>query len=239
MIEISNVTKTYGGRIRAVDNISFTVEPGCIYGFLGPNGAGKTTTIKLITGIIRPDSGTIRVCGHDTVREALAAKKNIGFVPDDPNAFLHLKGLEYLKFMGDIYEVDAAKRREIIGSLAERFDMSRALGDKIQSYSHGMRQKIVLMGALLHQPRVWLLDEPMTGLDPKSAFELKSMMREHADAGNTVFFSTHVLEVAEKLCDSVAVIGSGHVLYSGSMEGLKAQRGESLEKLFLEMTENA
>mgnify|MGYP000938056546 FL=1 len=239
MIEISNVTKTYGGRIRAVDNITFTVEPGCIYGFLGPNGAGKTTTIKLIAGIIRPDSGTIRVCGHDTVREALAAKKSIGFVPDDPNAFLHLKGLEYLKFMGDIYEVEAGKRREIIGSLAERFDMTKALGDKIQSYSHGMRQKIVIMGALMHQPRVWLLDEPMTGLDPKSAFELKSMMREHADAGNTVFFSTHVLEVAEKLCDSVAVIGAGRLLYSGSMDGLKSQRGESLEKLFLEMTENA
>ena len=239
MIEISNVTKTYGGRIKAVDNITFTVEPGCIYGFLGPNGAGKTTTIKLIAGIIRPDSGAIRVCGHDTVREALAAKKSIGFVPDDPNAFLHLKGLEYLKFMGDIYEVDARKRREIIGSLAERFDMAKALGDKIQSYSHGMRQKIVIMGALMHHPRVWLLDEPMTGLDPKSAFELKSMMREHADAGNTVFFSTHVLEVAEKLCDSVAVIGAGRLLYSGSMGGLKSQRGESLEKLFLEMTENA
>jgi ABC-2 type transport system ATP-binding protein len=239
MIEISNVTKTYGGRIRAVDNISFTVEPGCIYGFLGPNGAGKTTTIKLVAGIIRPDSGTIRVCGYDTAREALAAKKSIGFVPDDPNAFLHLKGLEYLKFMGDIYEVDAKKRREIIGSLAERFDMTKALGDKIQSYSHGMRQKIVIMGALMHQPRVWLLDEPMTGLDPKSAFELKSMMREHSDAGNTVFFSTHVLEVAEKLCDSVAVIGAGRLLYSGSMDGLKSHRGESLEKLFLEMTENA
>mgnify|MGYP000940980879 FL=1 len=239
MIEISNVTKVYGGRIRAVDNITFTVEPGCIYGFLGPNGAGKTTTIKLIAGIIRPDSGTIRVCGHDTAREALAAKKSIGFVPDDPNAFLHLKGLEYLKFMGDIYEVDAKKRREIIGSLAERFDMTQALGDKIQSYSHGMRQKIVIMGALMHQPRVWLLDEPMTGLDPKSAFELKSMMREHADAGSTVFFSTHVLEVAEKLCDSVAVIGAGRLLYSGSMDGLKSHRGESLEKLFLEMTENA
>lgn len=239
MIEISNVTKTYGGRIKAVDNITFTVEPGCIYGFLGPNGAGKTTTIKLIAGIIRPDSGTIRVCGHDTARESLAAKKSIGFVPDDPNAFLHLKGLEYLKFMGDIYEVDARKRREIIGSLAERFDMAKALGDKIQSYSHGMRQKIVIMGALMHQPRVWLLDEPMTGLDPKSAFELKSMMREHSDAGNTVFFSTHVLEVAEKLCDSVAVIGAGRLLYSGSMDGLKSHGGESLEKLFLEMTENA
>jgi len=239
MIEISKVTKTYSGRVKAVDDISFTVEPGCIYGFLGPNGAGKTTTIKLIAGIIRPDSGMISVCGHDTSREALAAKMSIGFVPDDPNAFLHLKGVEYLKFMGDIYEVDAKQRREIIGNLAERFEMEKALGDKIQSYSHGMRQKIVIMGALMHRPKVWLLDEPMTGLDPKSAFELKSMMREHADTGSTVFFSTHVLEVAEKLCDSLAVISAGHILYAGSMDGLKAHGGESLEKLFLEMTENA
>jgi ABC-2 type transport system ATP-binding protein len=239
MIEISKVTKTYGGRVKAVDDISFTVEPGCIYGFLGPNGAGKTTTIKLIAGIIRPDSGVISVCGHDTSREALKAKMSIGFVPDDPNAFLNLKGVEYLKFMGDVYEVDAKQRSEVIGSMAERFEMSKALGDKIQSYSHGMRQKIVIMGALMHKPKVWLLDEPMTGLDPKSAFELKSMMREHAEAGNTVFFSTHVLEVADKLCDSVAVISAGHILYAGSMEGLKQHGGESLEKLFLEMTENA
>lgn len=239
MIEIKNVTKTYSGRIKAVDDISFMVEPGCIYGFLGPNGAGKTTTIKLVAGIIKPDSGVIKVCGHDTSREALAAKMSIGFVPDDPNAFLHLKGVEYLKFMGDVYEVDARQRRETIGTLAERFDMAKALGDKIQSYSHGMRQKIVIMGALMHRPRVWLLDEPMTGLDPKSAFELKSMMREHADAGSTVFFSTHVLEVAEKLCDNLAVISTGRILYAGSMGGLKQHGGESLEKLFLEMTENA
>ena len=239
MIEINGVSKTYSGRVKAVDNISLTVEPGSIYGFLGPNGAGKTTTIKLIAGIIQPDSGVIRVDGYDTAKDAVKAKMSIGFVPDDPNIFLHLKGIEYLKFMADIYEVGAGQRQSVIGSLAERFDMTKALGDKIQSYSHGMRQKIVIMGALMHRPRVWILDEPMTGLDPKSAFELKSMMREHADTGSTVFFSTHVLEVAEKLCDNVAVINAGHILYAGGMDGLKTSSDTSLEKMFLEMTEHA
>ncbi len=239
MIEIVNVSKTYGGRVKAVDDISLTVESGCIYGFLGPNGAGKTTTIKLITGIIQPDSGTIRVDGRDTKTDALGAKMNIGFVPDDPNIFLRLKGIEYLAFMADIYGVSSGDRKPIIDEMAKRFEMANALGDKIQSYSHGMRQKIVIMGALIHQPRVWILDEPMTGLDPKSAFELKTMMREHVDKGNTVFFSTHVLEVAEKVCDKVAVIGSGHILYAGSIQEMKKSSDSSLEKMFLEMTQNA
>ncbi len=239
MIEIINVSKTYGGRVKAVDDISLTVESGCIYGFLGPNGAGKTTTIKLVTGIIQPDSGTIRVDGHDTKNDALGAKMNIGFVPDDPNVFLGLKGIEYLAFMADIYGVSSGDRKRIIDDLAKRFEMTSALGDKIQSYSHGMRQKIVIMGALLHQPKVWILDEPMTGLDPKSAFELKTMMREHADKGNTVFFSTHVLEVAEKVCDKVAVIGSGRILFAGDIQTMKKSSDTSLEKMFLEMTQNA
>ena len=239
MIEIIDVSKTYGGRVKAVDNISFVVEPGCIYGFLGPNGAGKTTTIKLIAGIIRPDNGTIRVNGHDVATDAHKAKLDIGFVPDDPNVFLRLKGIEYLKFMADVYEVESKQRKEVLAMLASRFDMEKALGDTIQSYSHGMRQKIVIMGALMHRPKVWILDEPMTGLDPKSAFELKSMMREHADAGNAVFFSTHVLEVAEKVCDQLSVIGAGRILYAGSMAGLKKNSGASLEKMFLEMTEHA
>ncbi len=239
MIEIVNVSKTYGGRVKAVDNISLTVESGCIYGFLGPNGAGKTTTIKLITGIIQPDSGTIRVDGRDTKTDALGAKMNIGFVPDDPNIFLRLKGIEYLAFMADIYGVSSKDRKPVIDEMAKRFEMTNALGDKIQSYSHGMRQKIVIMGALIHQPKVWILDEPMTGLDPKSAFELKTMMREHVDKGNTVFFSTHVLEVAEKVCDKVAVIGSGRILYAGSIQEMKKSSDTSLEKMFLEMTQNA
>jgi len=239
MIDIKNVSKTYGGSVKAVDDLTLTVDAGCIYGFLGPNGAGKTTTIKLITGIIRPDGGTITVDGCDIDSDAIGAKKKIGFVPDDPNAFLRLKGIEYLKFMADIYDVPNSQREQDIPELAERFEMSKALGDKIQSYSHGMRQKIVIMGALLHRPSVWILDEPMTGLDPKSSFVLKSMMREHAQAGNTVFFSTHVLEVAEKLCDKVAVIDRGRILYAGNIADMKSSSGTSLEKMFLEMTENA
>lgn len=238
MIDIKGVSKTYGGsRVKALDNVSLRIESGYIYGFLGPNGAGKTTTIKLITGIIQPDSGKILVDGIDVSEEPLKSKKLIGFVPDDPNVFLRLKGIEYLSFMADIYET-GKEREKIISDLAKRFEMVNALGDRIQSYSHGMKQKIVIMGALLHKPIVWILDEPMTGLDPKSAFELKAMMREHADEGKTVFFSTHVLEVAEKVCDRVAVINAGKILFAGNTAEMRSG-DESLEKMFLEMTENA
>ncbi|MBT3320357.1 MAG: ABC transporter ATP-binding protein [Clostridia bacterium] len=237
MIELKGVTKIYGGKVKALDDVSLSVDDGCIYGFLGPNGAGKTTTIKLMTGIIKPDSGSVLVNGLPAM--SIESKKNIGFVPDDPNVFLRLKGVEYLSFMADMYEVRSAEREERIRELGARFEMSSALGDKIQSYSHGMRQKIVIMGALMHRPRVWILDEPMTGLDPKSSFELKKMMREHAELGNTVFFSTHVLEVAEKLCDKLAVISEGRILYAGDMADLKRKADTSLEKMFLEMTEHA
>jgi ABC-2 type transport system ATP-binding protein len=237
MIELKGVTKVYGGKVKALDDVSLSVDGGCIYGFLGPNGAGKTTSIKLMTGIIKPDSGSVLVNGLDAM--SLESKRNIGFVPDDPNVFLRLKGVEYLSFMADMYEVRSADRAERITELGDRFEMSNAIGDKIQSYSHGMRQKIVIMGALMHRPKVWILDEPMTGLDPKSSFELKKMMREHAQMGNTVFFSTHVLEVAEKLCDKLAVISEGKILYAGDMADLKKNADTSLEKMFLEMTEHA
>ena len=239
MIDIQGVTKIYSGSVKALDNISLKIDSGCIYGFLGPNGAGKTTTIKLITGMIKPDSGRILVDSYDVKTNAQAVKMRIGYVPDDPNIFLRLKGIEYLSFMADIYEVPSKERKKTISELAERFEMTNALGDKIQSYSHGMRQKIVLIGALLHAPKVWILDEPMTGLDPKASFELKAMMREHADKGSTVFFSTHVLEVADKVCDKVAVIDKGKILFAGSLEDMKKHGGGSLEKMFLEMTENA
>ena len=237
MIELKGVTKIYGGKVKALDDVSLSVDDGCIYGFLGPNGAGKTTSIKLMTGIIKPDSGSVLVNGLPAM--TIESKRNIGFVPDDPNVFLRLKGVEYLSFMADMYEVRSGEREERITELASRFEMTNAIGDKIQSYSHGMRQKIVIMGALMHRPKVWILDEPMTGLDPKSSFELKKMMREHAQMGNTVFFSTHVLEVAEKLCDKLAVISEGRILYAGDMADLKKSAGTSLEKMFLEMTENA
>ncbi len=238
MIQLSHVSKTYNGRVKAVDDISLDIRPGEIFGFLGPNGAGKTTTLRMITGILDADEGTITVAGHDIRKEPLAAKRSFGFVPDDPNVFLRLKGLEYLAFLGDIHGVPTDLRRERIASMAARFSMTEALGDRIQSYSHGMRQKIVLMGALLHDPAVWILDEPLTGLDPRSAFSLKARMREHADAGRTVFFSTHVLDVAEKVCDRVAIIDRGRILFCGSIAEMRDHFASqsSLESMFLELT---
>lgn len=241
MIELINVNKSYNGKNKAVDNINLNIPDGVIFGFLGPNGAGKTTTIKMITGIINSDSGNISINGVNIKENAIKAKKQFGFVPDNPDMFLRLKGIEYLNFMADIYEVKSKERAERIKKLAERFDMTKALGDQIQSYSHGMRQKIIIMGALVHNPSVWILDEPMTGLDPKSAYILKEMMREHVEAGNTVFFSTHVLEVAEKICDKLAIINRGKILFCGTFQELKEQfkDDKSLENIFLEMTENA
>jgi ABC-2 type transport system ATP-binding protein len=241
MITLRQVSKSYNGKVKAVDSIDLDVRNGEIFGFLGPNGAGKTTTIKLITGILSPDSGEIKVSNYDIAKEPLAAKRSFGFVPDDPNIFPRLKAIEYLRFMGDIYQVPAAVRIERIGRLASRFGLSEALSDRIQSYSHGMRQKLMIIGALLHNPDVWILDEPMTGLDPRSSFVLKEMMREHADAGKTVFFSTHVLDVAEKICDRVAVIDRGHILFCGSIEAMREhfKTSESLESMFLQLVGEA
>ena len=240
MIEINNVSKSYNGKIKAVDNLTLTIPNGEIFGFIGPNGAGKTTTIKMIAGILNSDSGDIKINGKSIKNDAIMAKKQFGFVPDSPDMFLKLKGLEYLNFMADMYDVPKGIRKEKIESLATRFEMTSALGDQIQSYSHGMRQKIVLIGALIHEPSVWILDEPMTGLDPKSSFTLKEMMREHANSGKTVFFSTHVLEVAEKICDKVAIVNKGSILFCGTMQELREhfKTNESLENMFLEMTEN-
>lgn len=240
MIEIKNVSKSYNGTVKAVDDLSITVPDGEIIGFIGPNGAGKTTTLKMITGISKQDSGSITINGIDIREKPLEAKKQFGFVPDSPDMFLRLKGIEYLNFMADIYNVESDIRKQRIRELAERFEMDTVLSDQIQSYSHGMRQKIVIMGVLVHSPSVWILDEPMTGLDPKASFILKEMMREHASSGKTVFFSTHVLEVAEKLCDKVAIINKGKLQFFGTMEEMREhfKSDDSLEKIFLEMTEN-
>ena len=240
MINIENVTKTYGSGIRAVDGISLKVRNGEIFGFLGPNGAGKTTTIKMITGILPSDEGRIEINGYDISADPINAKLEIGYVSDDPNIFERLKGLEYLNFMADIYRVPSEGRKERILELADEFEMTNALDDKIQSYSHGMKQKIIVMGVLLHDPDVWILDEPLSGLDPKSSYTLKKIMREHADKGNTVMFSTHVLEVAEKVCDRIAVINKGRILFIGTLAEMKETlaKDESLEKMFLEMTED-
>lgn len=240
MIELINVNKSYSGIVKAVDNLTLTIPEGQITGFLGPNGAGKTTTIKIITGVLNADSGSITINGTNIRENPIEAKRQFGYVPDNPDMFLRLKGMEYLNFMADIYKVESSLRKERILELSEIFEMEAALNDQIQSYSHGMRQKIVIMGVLIHDPSVWILDEPMTGLDPKSSFTLKEMMKSHAAAGKTVFFSTHVLEVAEKLCDKVAIINKGKLLFYGTMDEIREhfRSNESLEKIFLELTEN-
>jgi len=240
MIEITNVSKSYNGSTYAVKDLSLSVPSGEIFGFLGPNGAGKSTTIKMITGIHGVDKGTITINGKDIMKNPMEAKKTFGYVPDSPDMFLRLKGIEYLNFMADMYEVPKEVRQERIESLAKKFDLYNALSDQIQSYSHGMRQKIVIIGVLVHEPDVWILDEPLTGLDPKSAYILKEMMREHADRGKIVFFSTHVLEVAEKICDRVAIINKGNLQFKGNLDEMRDhfKSNESLEKKFLEMTGN-
>ena len=240
MLSVKGITKIYGGGKKAVDNISFDVNDGQIVGFIGPNGAGKTTTLKMITGILEADTGEISIHGFDIKKDPLNAKRAFGFVPDSPDIFLRLKGIEYLNFMADIYNVPAQERRERIETHAAQFEMTDALNNKIISYSHGMRQKIVLIGALMHKPHVWILDEPLTGLDPKSAYLLKEMMQQHVKEGKTVLFSTHVLEVAEKLCDIVIIINAGKILFNGELEQLKQKyrtgANDSLEEIFLRIT---
>lgn len=239
MIEIKNVSKAYKKGIKVVNNLSLTIKDGEIFGFLGPNGAGKTTTIKMITGILEIDSGKILIDGKDISKDAINAKKRFGFVPDNPDMFLKLKGIEYLNFIGDIYDISIDERKERINKLAKEFEMQEVLNNKIESYSHGMRQKIVIMSALLHQPQNLILDEPLTGLDPKSSFDLKKIMREYTKEKKTVFFSTHVLEVAERLCDRVGIIDNGNLVFVGTYNDLKNQFKEdlSLEELFMEITE--
>ncbi|WP_420797495.1 ABC transporter ATP-binding protein [Clostridium chrysemydis] len=240
LIKIDGVTKIYNKTYKAVDNLNLEIKDGEIFGILGPNGAGKTTTIKMITGISEITKGNISINGIDISKEGVKAKEQFGYVPDSPDMFLKFTGLEYINFMADVYFVSSEDRKKRIEDLSKRFSMENALGDKIQSYSHGMRQKIIIMGVLIHEPKVWILDEPLTGLDPKSAFLLKEMMREHADKGNTVVFSTHVLEVAEKLCDRVCVIRKGKLAFLGTLESMReeSKENDSLEKMFLEMTED-
>ena len=238
MIRFENVTKTYNKTVRALDDVSFNVKGGEIVGFIGPNGSGKTTTMKLLTGIIRPDSGKIIVNKYNIREDPIKVKQSIGYIADNPDMFLRLKGSEFLELIGDIYKVPADKRRERVSELAEKFGLTEALSSPMISYSHGMRQKIMVIAALMHDPPVWILDEPMIGLDPKSAYELKQLMREHTKKGNAVFFSTHVLEVAEKLCDRVIIIKKGNILYDGTLAELeKENKNESLENIFLELTE--
>lgn len=236
MIEISNLTKSFNGTT-VVDHATWTAKDGCITGFIGPNGSGKTTTMKMITGVLKPDEGTVLLNGVDIARHSLEAKKQFGFVSDSPDHFLRLTGVEYVNFIADLYDVPKEGRAEFILDYAKRFGIEDAINGKILSYSHGMRQKIMIIGCLIHNPSIWILDEPMLGLDPQSAYELKKMMREHVAQGNSVLFSTHVLEVAEKLCDEILIINKGVLKYRGTVEDLVASNpNKTLEEIFLDLT---
>ncbi|NLD46988.1 MAG: ABC transporter ATP-binding protein [Clostridiaceae bacterium] len=239
MLQIDNLSKSYSkGNVKAVDGLNLHVKPGEIFGFLGPNGAGKTTTIKMIVGLLNPDSGNIRINSFDNRSQSLDAKRRIGYVPDNPDVYEKLTGLEYLNFMADVYGVDKNERRERIVYFLDMFGLTDAAGSIIKSYSHGMKQKIVLTGALIHNPDLWVLDEPMVGLDPKSAHLLKELMRKHCDKGSAVFFSTHVLEVAERLCDRIGIINKGKLVAIGTLDELKkGDNADTLENIFLELTE--
>lgn len=241
MLEIKNVSMSYANSgVKAVDDLTLTLNAGEIIGFLGANGAGKTTTIKMITGILPVKQGSISICGHDITRDAIAAKRSFGYVPDAPFIFDKFTGREYIDFLGDIYKISTSERARICDELLEKFSLKDAFDKRISGYSHGMKQKIAIIGALLHNPPLWILDEPMMGLDPQSAYALKELMKKHRDEGKTVFFSTHVLDVAEKICDRVAIISKGKLILCGDIDEIKrAQGDESLEEIFLSVAENA
>lgn len=240
MIEIKNISKRYKKEKKVIDNLDLKINNGEIFGFLGPNGAGKTTTIKMITGILEIDEGDILIDNKSIIKESIEAKKSLGLVPDNPNAFLKLKGIEYLNFIADVYNISTEERVIKIKELAEKFEIIDALNNRIESYSHGMRQKLIIIGVLLHDPKNWMLDEPLTGLDPKASYELKRLMREHADNNKTVFFSTHILDVAERLCDRIGIIDKGKLIFVGTYEEMKNELkdNKSLEELFMEITKN-
>jgi ABC-2 type transport system ATP-binding protein len=233
MLQIINLSKSYEGK-KAVDNLSLEVEAGDIYGFIGHNGAGKTTTLKAISGILDFEEGDIIIDGISVKKDALSCKKKMAYIPDNPDIYEHLTGMEFLKFIGDIYEVQKSERVLRIERYGKEFELLSALSDPIASYSHGMKQKLVLMSAFLHKPRLLLLDEPFVGLDPSASHTLKNLMKELCSEGSAIFFSTHVLEVAEKLCNKIAVIKGGKLIESG--ETNKVKGNQSLEDVFLELT---
>lgn len=241
LIDAHELTKLYGEKT-AIREVTFVVQPGEIFGFLGPNGAGKTTTIKIIAGLLHPTSGTVSVAGYDVLEQPLQAKAANGYVPDTPNLYAKLTGRELLRFVADLYEIDPQKAPERIEELLRLFDLTEAGDDTIDSYSHGMQQKIALAAALMHDPKVLILDEPTVGLDPKSARLIKDILRQLADRGAAVFLSTHILEIAERMCDRIGIINKGELIAIGTMEELRAMgtRGEtSLEDIFLSLTGGA
>ena len=232
MLYIDHLTKTFGEK-KAVDDLTLHIAPGEIYGFIGHNGAGKTTTLKSVVGIQQFDAGTITVGGHSIQEDPIACKKTLAYIPDNPDFYEFMTGIQYLNFIADIFGVDAETRQARIRKYAELFALTDDLAQPIAAYSHGMKQKLAIISAWLHEPKLILMDEPFVGLDPKASHILKGMMREVCDAGGAIFFSTHVLEVAEKLCDKVAIIKGGKLIRSGTMEEVKGD--DSLEEVFLEL----
>ena len=233
ILEIKNYTKIYGKDKKACDDVSLTIESGDIFGFIGHNGAGKSTTIKAIVGVLDFEMGNIEIDGHDVKKEPIECKKVTAYIPDNPDLYENLTGLQYLNFVADAYEVSEKERQELIEDYSKRLEIKDALVDVISSYSHGMKQKLAIISALIHKPKLLVLDEPFVGLDPKAAFILKEIMHEMCDEGCAVFFSTHVLDVAEKLCNKIAIIKKGKIIANGKIEDL-LQGKESLEDVFLE-----
>ena len=239
MFEIKDLSKSYNKNgTKAVDSLSLTVNNGEIFGFLGPNGAGKTTTIRMLTGILQADCGQLTIDGISINERPVAAKRQFAFVPDNPETVSRLKAIEYLNFIGDVYKIPVEVRKERIEFYCTKFGLKEVLRNKISSFSHGMKQKLFLIASLITDPQNWILDEPMVGLDPEAAFIIKEIMRERAASGKTVFFSTHVMEVAEKICDRIGIIKSGQLIFVGTMAELKeahGKSGQSLEDIFLEL----
>ena len=236
MLTIDHLTKHYGEKI-AVDDLTLHIAPGEIFGFIGHNGAGKTTTLKAIAGILPFDGGEIRIDGFSVAEKPLETKKRLAYIPDNPDLYDFMTGIRYLNFIADIFGVSSQERRERIRLYGDRFEMTNNLAQPIAAYSHGMKQKLALMAAWLHTPRLIIMDEPFVGLDPKSSHLLKEMMREFCDEGGAIFFSTHVLEVAEKLCDKVAIIKQGRLIRSGTMDEVRGD--DSLEDVFLELEDES
>ena len=236
MLNIQHFTKTYGEK-RAVDDLSLHIAPGEIYGFIGHNGAGKTTTLKAAVGILQFDAGEITIGGHSIQTEPLACKRLLAYIPDNPDLYDFMSGIQYLNFIADVFGIPAAERWARIEPYADAFELTGDLGQPISAYSHGMKQKLAIIAAWIHDPKLIIMDEPFVGLDPTAAYQVKSIMREHCDRGGAIFFSTHVLEVAEKLCDKVAIIRRGQLVRSGTMDEVRGD--DSLEEVFLELEEDA
>lgn len=237
MLEIRNFSKSYSNGKKAVDNISVKVDAGEICGFIGHNGAGKSTTIRAVVGVLDFTEGDILIHGHSVKKEPIACKKVTAYIPDNPDLYEHLTGIQYLNFIADIFGIDETVRTDIIKKYGDMFEITSDLGSLISSYSHGMKQKVAIISALIHKPKLLVLDEPFVGLDPKAALTLKNIMKELCGEGSAIFFSTHVLEVAQKLCDKIVIIKKGSIVAAGAMEELVKE--QSLEDVFMEVTENA